>query len=515
MTLRDSSVRNVPRKADRSISGRLRDKRRRKDRRLLSESLEQRQLLAGPDLIGIQPNEGTLLNDGTVLSVSPRELVFRFDDDASLDPNTLSAIRITRAGEGGVFESATAISDLGTNSSVLVEFRAAQSGSIGNGIQVEFTASSRPTSSLPVVSVNDEVVTIDVNNNPLRLTRVQDIITAVSANPEAAALIEVLQVSGSSLSEVGQSVPEGLTLTLDGANAAEAVTDFGTNGDVRVRFVAQQSGVEGLGTTIQLERRNFGGPANPVIVVSGSKIRIQLNSTPGFETTAGQLITSINNNPGASALISAALQEGDANTAIGASLSLPPLLTLSGVTDISVEPGYVGLGDSAREVVFRFSEPLPDDLYQVDIIGTGAGALRNTDGELFQDGEDFTRQFNINLGPQVVAVVPEPVRRNSAGELRPEIGRIEVHFNDDDLDLTLAQTPAFYQLIFTRDTVRNTDDHVVVPNSVQYDNVTNIATLDFGRPLSRINDPDNLGQFLGGAARLRVGAGESLPAEPT
>ena len=515
MTLRDSSVRNVPRKADRSFSGRLRDKRRRKDRRLLSESLEQRQLLAGPDLIGIQPNEGALLKDGTVLSVSPRELVFRFDDDASLDPSTLSAIRITRAGEGGVFESATAISDLGTNSSVLVEFRATQSGSIGNGIQVEFTSSSRPTSSLPIVSVNDEVVTIDVNNNPLRSTRVQDIVTAVAANPEAAALIEVLQVSGSSLSEVGQSVPNGLTLTLDGANAAEAVTDFGTNGDVRVRFVAQQSGAEGLGTTIQLERRNFGGPANPVIVVSGSNIRIQLNSTPGFETTADQLITSINNNPGASALISAALQEGDASTAIGASLSLPPLLTLSGVTDVSVEPGYIGLGDSAREVVFRFSEPLPDDLYQVDIIGTGAGALRNTDGELFQDGEDFTRQFNINLGPQVVAVVPEPVRRNSAGELRPEVGRIEVHFNDDDLDLTLAQTPAFYQLIFTRDTVRNTDDVVVLPNSVQYNNVTNIATLDFGRPLSRIADPNNLGQFLGGAARLRVGASEGLPTAPT
>ncbi|MGI9471458.1 MAG: GEVED domain-containing protein [Rubripirellula sp.] len=515
MTLRDSSVRNVTRKADRSFGGRLRDKRRRKDRRLLSESLEQRQLLAGPDLIGIQPNEGALLNEGTVLSVSPRELVFRFDDDASLDPNTLSAIRITRAGEGGVFESATAISDLGTDGDILVEFRAAQSGSIGNGIQVEFTSSSRPNTGLPLVSVTDETVFIDVNNNPLRETRVQDLIAAVAANPEASALIEVLQVSGSSLGEIGQSVPDGLRLTLAGANAAEAVTDFGTNGDVRVRFVSQLPGSDGLGTEIQLERRNFGGPANPVIVVNGNTIRIQLNSSSGFETTAQQLIDSVNANPGASALIFAALQEGDASSPIGASLSLPPLLTLSGVTDVSVDPGYVGLGDSAREVVFRFAEPLPDDLYQVDIVGTGSGALRNTNGELFQDGLDFTRQFNINLGPQVVAVVPEPVRRNSSGELRPEVGRVEVHFNDDDLDLTLAQTTGFYQLIFTRDSVRNTDDVVIIPNSVQYNNVTNIATLDFGRPLSRISDPSNPTQFLAGAARLRVGAGEGLPTPPT
>ncbi|MDB4477264.1 hypothetical protein N9018_03560, partial [Rhodopirellula sp.] len=140
MTLRDSSVRNVLRKSDRKTGGRLRDKRRRMERRLLSESLEQRQLLAGPSVSGIQPNLGTLLGEGAVLDVSPRELVFQFDDDANLDQSTLSAIRITQAGEGGAFDSATAISDLGTQSTLSVEFRAAEAGATGNGIQVEFTA---------------------------------------------------------------------------------------------------------------------------------------------------------------------------------------------------------------------------------------------------------------------------------------------------------------------------------------------------------------------------------------
>ena len=129
MTLRDSSVRNVLRKGDRKTSGRLRDKRRRMERRLLSESLEQRQLLAvGPEVAGIQPSEGELLGEGTVLNVSPRELIFQFDDDANLDLSTIaSAIRITQAGDGGAFDSATAISDLGTQSALSVEFRAVPS----------------------------------------------------------------------------------------------------------------------------------------------------------------------------------------------------------------------------------------------------------------------------------------------------------------------------------------------------------------------------------------------------
>lgn len=136
MTHRESRDHNRNRSSDRNLLGRLRDRRRRKDRQLLhrqlsdrhliSETLEQRQLLAGPDLIGIQPNEGSLINGGETLNVSPREIVFRFDDSTELDPLTLDGIRISRAGEDGVFESASATSDLGSEGQALVEFRAIQ-----------------------------------------------------------------------------------------------------------------------------------------------------------------------------------------------------------------------------------------------------------------------------------------------------------------------------------------------------------------------------------------------------
>jgi hypothetical protein len=66
------------------------------------ERLEERTLLAvvGPMLAGIQPTDGDLLPlDGTgVRSIAPRELVFRFDENQQIDPNTLDGIRIVRAG---------------------------------------------------------------------------------------------------------------------------------------------------------------------------------------------------------------------------------------------------------------------------------------------------------------------------------------------------------------------------------------------------------------------------------
>ena len=539
MTLRDSELRSdtdlssTGSQADHSVEShqsnyrskgrrlnqRLRRQRRRKDRRLLSETLEQRQLLAGPDLIGIQPDGDALLNPERVLNVSPRELIFRFDDNANLDPTTLNAIQITRAGEDGIFESALATSDLGTDGQALVEFRARQSGILGNGLEIRFTSSARAVTVLPILSVTDKLITVDLNRAAGQGETIGDIIAAINGDAAASSLVEAISVSGSTLTQIVR-LPGGngfqtdnVSLTLIGANSAEAITDFGTNGAVRVRFVSAIPGAEGKNTQISLERRNFGGPANPVVIINDQSVRIQLNSSPGFESTAGDLINAINTNPEASALLIAALQEGDLNTRIGVDNGALPDLALTGVSDVVLEPGFIGLGNSSHEVVFRFAEPLPDDLYQISILGAGNIALRNADGERFFEGENYSSQFIVDLGPQVVAVVPEPVRRAANGSLSPEIGKIEVHFNED-LDISLAQNPSYYQLVFTRDTARNTDDVVVIPQSVSYNSITNIATLDFGRPLSRISASPG-GNFLTGAARLRVGASEGLPSPPT
>lgn len=501
----------IPRQSRKARLAERQRRRRRRDRRLISETLENRQLLAGPELVGIQPNEGELLVDGSVLSVSPRELTFRFDDDTRLDPSTLGAIRLTRAGDDGIFESASATSDLGTGD-VVLEFRSRQSGTIGNGTELIFVSSDRAGSSLPIISVNDQTVTVDLNERSGRETRVGDLISALNANDDASRLVEVFQVSGASASALGGRVAANTTVTLIGANSAEGATDFGTNGDVRVRFVSVLPGVDGRGSRIEFERVNFGGQAAPVVVTTENVVRVQLNSTPGFETTASELIERINNDPDASAVITAVLQEGNAEEPIGASTALADL-TLTGVTDVVVEPGYVGLGDAVNEVVFRFAEPLPDDVYQLDILAEGPLGLRGTGGFAFNDGIDFTRRFVVDLGPKVAAVVPEPVRRDAQGQLQqPARGQIDVHFNER-LDAAAATNPAFYQLIFTQDTVDNTDDVVRTPTSVTYNSNNNIATLQFDNALSLF--PRDGGGVLEGAARLRIGSVDAIPAAPT
>ena len=89
----------------RNSKNKLRNQRREKSFNL--ESLEQRVLLAvSPQLIGVQPNVGEVLEAGDVRSIAPRELVFRFDSGQAIDPNSLGGIRLTRSGGDGLFGTA-------------------------------------------------------------------------------------------------------------------------------------------------------------------------------------------------------------------------------------------------------------------------------------------------------------------------------------------------------------------------------------------------------------------------
>ena len=72
-----------------------------KRRQNILETLESRQMLAGdsgPQLIGIQPNTGSLIVDNSIVQTRPRVLTLRFDQDQQIDPSTLGAVQVTRAG---------------------------------------------------------------------------------------------------------------------------------------------------------------------------------------------------------------------------------------------------------------------------------------------------------------------------------------------------------------------------------------------------------------------------------
>ena len=170
--------------------------------------------------------------------------------------------------------------------------------------------------------------------------------------------------------------------------------------------------------------------------------------------------------------------------------------------DEVVEYGWIGLGDQPHEVITRFAETLPDDLYRITIVGSGLFPLQNTAGEPFNNGVDELIHFELDLGAQVVAVVPQPVSRQGP-VLQQDRNVIEVYFNDDPLDQDAAEKHEFYQLLVTQGTATPVDDvpvnpadDPIIPASVVYDSAANKATLTFSK---------NLEDYGTGVFRLRIG----------
>ena len=142
--------------------------------------------------------------------------------------------------------------------------------------------------------------------------------------------------------------------------------------------------------------------------------------------------------------------------------------------DVIVAPGYAGIGDSPNEVILRFAETLPDDVYGIHV----DGSVKNIQGQPFNGGVDLDIQFTLDQGTKVISVVPQPIVRDpDTGELSQAKDQVVVYFNSNQLDPAAAANPAFYQL-----TDEMTGD-LLIPVEVLYSAQTNQATLVFAGDL--------------------------------
>lgn len=80
--------------------------------------------------------------------------------------------------------------------------------------------------------------------------------------------------------------------------------------------------------------------------------------------------------------------------------------------DVLIPAGFLGVGQAPNEVILRFAESLPDDAYRIHI----DGSLTFTSGR-FRNGNDQAIDFQLELGAQIVAVVPQPVLRQQVLEV--------------------------------------------------------------------------------------------------
>ena len=541
--------------SSRKLLSRRRLQQRSSARRILLETLESRQLMAvGPQLLGIQPNSGDLLDNGEVLHVSPRELTLRFDDAAGLDAATLGGIRIIRSGDDGVFERASMATDFNTNGATLVEFYSQQLGEAGNGIEVRFTKVNRSDSRAPVITNSGRIVTIQLNSNPALETRVEDLLQAL--NPEipstATSLVYALRLRGSQTANIGQTTDATRTLTLGGANSAKLTTSFGQSSTLQVRLTSVESGNSGLGISVVVTGRDRGGAGLPIISVNNKTISVEINTNTRFATTVQEFVDALNNNSQTTSLVRANLVSGSGSTRLG---SLPinySPLQLSGVLDIEVVPAYVGLGDNGRDVIVRFAEALPDDKYRIEILGQGVRTLRNVNGDAFNSGVSRSVAFELDLGAQIESIVPQPVTRSTSGALVQQRNQVDIYFNNDDLidttqivsvngisltNLKTLRSPLFfqngdnivfssgavgstsvinvnyYQLFHTAGTLNSTDDTRVLPNAVRYYPDSDRVVLTFARNLDELVNSANVALPLS-ELRLRVGTNESVSLPP-
>ena len=142
--------------------------------------------------------------------------------------------------------------------------------------------------------------------------------------------------------------------------------------------------------------------------------------------------------------------------------------------DVVITAGYRGLGESPNEVILRFAESMPDDVYGIHV----DGSVRGTSGLPFNAGKDLDIQFTLDQGTQVISVVPQPVVRDpQTGALSQADDQIVVYFNSQQLDPALVSNPAYYQL------VDELTGGLQVPQQVQYTAATRQAVLTFSDPL--------------------------------
>lgn len=87
--------------------------------------------------------------------------------------------------------------------------------------------------------------------------------------------------------------------------------------------------------------------------------------------------------------------------------------------------------------------------------------------------------MRLDLGSQVVSVVPQPISR-VAGSLVQDKNSVVVYFNSNDpLAKASAETPAFYRLLETDPATGGDVGSAVTPTVVAYDAASGKALLTF------------------------------------
>ena len=259
MTIGKNRRDSLLRKGKHMLRNKNQDKPRVASRQLFLESLEDRRLLAvGPQLIGIQPNDGELLpfdNPDYIRTTAPRDLLFRFDENQVFDPTDLGGIQITRSSLDGDFTSASVTTDFNSGSLVTVKFSATKLGIAENDIKLVFSKRDLGGPGNPSIGVVGKRIDVSLNINTGNESTASDLIAALNQDVAARALIQAEIIAGDEGADIASPSNSYSPLLTSGAN--DIVIEPGYLGvadspnEIIVRFAETLCESEAFGVGVQ------------------------------------------------------------------------------------------------------------------------------------------------------------------------------------------------------------------------------------------------------------------------
>lgn len=102
----------------------------------------------------------------------------------------------------------------------------------------------------------------------------------------------------------------------EGFEFAETVSDLGTGGLVSILFRSTVPGASGNKVILSFTQSDFGGAGTPIVTVTGTEVRVELNRNPDNLSSASDLLLALGNHPEASALLTASILDGQGTTPI-------------------------------------------------------------------------------------------------------------------------------------------------------------------------------------------------------
>ena len=161
---------------------------------------------------------------------------------------------------------------------------------------------------------------------------------------------------------------------------ATATSNLGLGQGVNLQFTAVKSGKLGNNLQVFITRSNRGAGALPIVNVFPNAITVDLNSTSDFETTLGELVTALDNDPAARSLVKVNLLSGNVSTKVGnRDITYSPITLKGGELQlISQNDNYFSKDSLIRlnlssGVYFIGVSASGNDQYDATIANTGFG----------------------------------------------------------------------------------------------------------------------------------------------